>query len=540
MNGVAAIAATGGRLEPYRGTRDRTRSFLPLQYEKGEAAENVIVRCVALLVIALRRVQTLFPALQYLRMSNPRFAIAILAAGKGTRLKSKLPKVLHQIAGRPLLGHVVRAASQIVAPADIFCIIGHEAERVRAEIAPLGVQFIEQLEQRGTGHALMQCRSVLAAYEHVLVLSGDVPLIRPETIASVRDFHVAHNAAMTILTAEPPDPCGYGRIIRRKINGVVSDHVDAIVEQKQLTPEQEKIGEINSGIYAFKVAELFARIDQLSTDNPHGEYYLTEIAAILQHDGLPVLALRTAHASEVLGVNTRRELAQLDSILRERKARELMDNGVTIFKPETVLIDADVSVGADTVIEAFVQIFGDSTIGEDCLIRSYSVLTNMRVGNGVRISQGTIADDSSVGDAAIIGPYARLRAGSEIGPEAHVGNFVETKKTKLARGAKANHLTYLGDAEIGERTNIGAGTITCNYDGVNKHKTMIGADAFIGSDTTLVAPVKIGNGAYVGAASCITRDVPDDSLGLTRPEQVTREGWALQKRARLEAAKQKS
>jgi bifunctional UDP-N-acetylglucosamine pyrophosphorylase/glucosamine-1-phosphate N-acetyltransferase len=472
-------------------------------------------------------------------MSNPRFAIAILAAGKGTRLKSKLPKVLHQIAGRPLLGHVVRAASSIVAPADIFCIIGHEAERVRAEIASLGTQFIEQREQRGTGHALMQCRDVLATYDHVLVLSGDVPLIRPETIAAVRDFHIAKAAAMTILTAEPPDPFGYGRIVRRKIHGVDCDQVEAIVEQKQLTPEQEEIGEINSGIYAFDVRELLARIDQLSTDNPHGEYYLTQLAAILQRDGKPVLALRTAHASEVLGVNTRRELAQLDSILRERKARELMDNGVTIFKPETVLIDAGVTIGTDTIIEPFVQLLGDTSIGEDCFVRSYSVLTNMHIGDRVRINQGTIADDSSVEEAAIIGPYARLRLGSEIGPEAHVGNFVETKKAKLARGAKANHLTYIGDAEIGERTNIGAGTITCNYDGVNKHRTVIGAGAFIGSDTTLVAPIRIGDGAYIGAASCITRDVPDDSLGLTRPELLIREGWAKQKREKLEAAKLK-
>ena len=365
------------------------------------------------------------------------------------------------------------------------------------------------------------------------------PLIRPETIAAVRDFHIAKAAAMTILTAEPPDPFGYGRIVRRVDHGVSTDHVEAIVEQKQLTPEQSEICEINSGIYAFNVAELFSRIDQLSTDNPHGEFYLTQIAAILQRDGRPVLALRTAHASEVLGVNTRRELAQLDSILRERKTRELMDNGVTIFKPETVLIDAGVTIGADTIIEPFVQLLGETSIGEDCLIRSYSVLTNMRVGDLVRINQGTIADDSTVERAAIIGPYARLRLGSEIGPEAHVGNFVETKKTKLARGAKANHLTYLGDAEIGERTNIGAGTITCNYDGVNKHKTIIGAGAFIGSDTTLVAPVRVGNGAYIGAASCITKDLPDDSLGLTRPPQLIREGWATQKRAQLEAEKLK-
>jgi len=474
-----------------------------------------------------------------MRMTNPRFAIAILAAGKGTRLKSKLPKVLHQIAGRPLLAHVIRAASSIVPASDIFCIIGHEAERVRSEIAPLGTQFIVQREQQGTGHAMMQCREALSAYDHVLVLSGDVPLIRPETIAGVRDFHIAKAAAMTILTAEPPDPFGYGRIVRRRVNGAASDFVDAIVEQKQLTAEQEEICEINSGIYAFNVVELFSRIDQLSTDNPHSEFYLTQIAAILGHDGLPVLARRTAHATEVLGINTRRELAQLDSLLRERKTRELMDNGVTIFKPETVLIDDAVTVGEDTVIEPFVQLLGDTTIGQDCVVRSYSVLTNTRVGDMVRINQGTIADESIIEQSAVIGPYARIRPGSEIGSEAHVGNFVETKKAKLGRGAKANHLTYLGDAEIGEQTNIGAGTITCNYDGVNKNKTVIGAGVFIGSDTTLVAPIRIGDGAYVGASSCITRDVPPDALGLTRPELQIRNGWATEKRKKLEAAKQK-
>jgi len=472
-------------------------------------------------------------------MPNQRFAIAILAAGKGTRLKSKLPKVLHQIAGRPLLAHVISAASAVAPPQDIFCIIGHEAARVRREIAPLGTEFVEQLEQRGTGHALMQCREALAAYEHVLVLSGDVPLIRAETIAAVRDFHIARAAAMTILTAEPADPFGYGRVVRRTVNGEITDEVDAIVEQKQLTAAQSAIGEINSGIYAFNVAALFARIDCLSTANPHGEYYLTDIASILQRDGLPVLALRASNASEVLGVNTRRELAQLDALLRDRKARELMDNGVTIYQPETVVIDSAVTVGEDTVIEPFVQLLGNTSIGADCLIRSYSVISNTRVANGVRINHGTLCEEAVIGEAAIVGPYSRLRPGAEIGPEAHVGNFVEIKKARLGRGAKANHLTYLGDSEIGERTNIGAGTITCNYDGVNKHRTVIGSDAFIGSDSILVAPVRIGDGAYIAAASCITKDIPNDALGLTRPELQIREGWAVRKRERLKSAKQK-
>jgi len=479
------------------------------------------------------------PALHYntYAMTQPRFAIAILAAGKGTRLKSTLPKVLHRIGGRPLLGHVIAAAGAVVPASDIFCIIGYEAERVRAEIAPLGTRFVEQREQRGTGHALMQCREALADYGHVLVLSGDVPLIRPETISELRDFHMARSAAMTILTAEPENPFGYGRMVRRVANGQVTDEVEAIVEQKQLSAEQERIAEINSGIYAFRVADLFARIDRLSTDNPHGEYYLTEIASILQRDGQPVVAKRASEAAEVLGVNTRRELAMLDSLLRRRKTEELMDGGVTIYKPETVVIDAAVTVGADTVIEPFVQLLGATSVGADCRICSYSVLENTVVGDSVHIRYGTLADRATVGEEAILGPYARLREGSQIGPQAHIGNFVETKKIKLGRGAKANHLTYLGDAEIGERTNIGAGTITCNYDGVNKNRTVIGANAFIGSDSTLVAPVTVGDGAYVAAGSCITRDLPADSLGITRPELLVKEGWATRRRAKMEEEK---
>jgi bifunctional UDP-N-acetylglucosamine pyrophosphorylase/glucosamine-1-phosphate N-acetyltransferase len=480
------------------------------------------------------------PALHYntYAMTNRGFAIAILAAGKGTRLNSKHPKVLHRIAGRPLLGYVIAAASAVVDAADIFCIIGHEAERVRSEIAPLGTRFVEQREQHGTGHALMMCREALAGYEHVLVLSGDVPLIHAETIAALRDFHMERGAAMTVLTAEPENPFGYGRMLRRVVDGRPTDEVEAIVEQKQLSKEQESIGEINSGIYAFDVAELFQRIDRLSTDNPHGEYYLTDIAAILWSDQKPVLAMRADDASEVTGVNTRRELARLDSMLRKRKTDELMESGVTIYKPETVVIDAAVTVGQDTVIEPFVQLLGTTSVGDDCRICSYSVLENTAVGEGVHIQYGTLADRATIGDNAILGPYARLREGSQIGPDAHLGNFVETKKIKLGRGAKANHLTYLGDAEIGERTNIGAGTITCNYDGVSKNRTVIGANAFIGSDTILVAPVQVGDGAYVAAGSCITRDLPADSLGISRPELQTKEGWATRRREKIKKEQQ--
>ncbi|HYE25811.1 MAG TPA: bifunctional UDP-N-acetylglucosamine diphosphorylase/glucosamine-1-phosphate N-acetyltransferase GlmU [Clostridia bacterium] len=469
--------------------------------------------------------------------SDKRFAIAILAAGKGTRLKSKLPKVVHQIGGRPLLGHVIVAARRVVSPTDIFCIIGHEAERVREAVGAHETRFVEQREQKGTGHAIMQCREALSAYEHVLVLSGDVPLIRAETIARVRDAHIERGAAMTILTAEPPDAFGYGRIVRKPVSGSESDEVEAIVEQKQLSPAQQGLPEVNSGIYAFNVRELFARIDRLTTDNPHGEFYLTDIAAILQRDGKRVIAVRATDASEVLGVNTRAELAALDRLLRVKKAAELMANGVTIFQPETCVIDSDVEIGPDTVIEPFVQLLGHTTIGGDCRIRSYSVLTNTRVGDGVTVRHGCITETAVIENGAIIGPYSHLRPASHIGENAHVGNFVETKKTRLGKGSKANHLTYLGDSEIGEGVNIGAGTITCNYDGFSKHETVIEDGAFIGSNTSLVAPVRVGRGSITGASSCITEDLPGDSLGLTRAKLVVKDGWAAEFRKRQKAAK---
>ena len=460
------------------------------------------------------------------------FAIAILAAGKGTRLKSRHPKVLHEIAGKPLLAHVVAAASKVVPPQSIFAIVGHEAERVREALASSGINFVLQSKQLGTGHAMMEAQSALAIFRHVLVLSGDVPLITPETITRVRDFHIAHGAAMTMLTAEPSDPTGYGRVFRKKRKGKQTIEVERIVEQKSLRGKEAEEREVNSGIYAFTTRPLYGHIGKLTTNNAHHEFYLTDMAALLNRSGEKVMALRAPDSSEVLGVNTRIELAELDAKLRDKKARELMLAGTTIFRPETCDIDADVEIGEDTVIEPFVQLIGNTKIGADCRIRSYSVITNCDIGDKVLIRPGCIMEDSSVATGAQLGPYSHLRPGSEIGEGAHVGNFVETKKTRLGKGSKANHLTYLGDAEIGDNVNVGAGTITCNYDGVNKHKTMIDDGAFIGSDTTLVAPVRIGRGAYVGAGSCITEDVPADALALGRAHQVTKEGWAAARRAR--------
>lgn len=465
------------------------------------------------------------------------FAIAILAAGKGTRLKSKHPKVLHKIAGKTLLGHVVAAASKIVAPEHIFAIIGHEADLVREALQSTGIQFVLQREQRGTGHALMEAGAALRGFTHVLVLSGDVPLIHPETIAKVRDFHIAHQAAMTILTAEPVNPTGYGRVFRKFAGSTPTDEVDRIVEQKSLRDNEGEQREINSGIYAFAVQPLFANIDKLTTENSAREFYLTDMAGLLGRAGSRVLALRADDSNEVLGVNTRVELAELDAKLRAKKTTELMAAGTTIFRPETCDIDADVEIGEDTVIEPFVQIIGHTKIGSDCRIRSYSVITNCQIGNKVLIRPGCIMEDSVVGNGAQLGPYSHLRPGSDIGEEAHVGNFVETKKMKLGKRSKANHLSYLGDAVIGEGVNIGAGTITCNYDGVNKHGTVIEDGVFIGSDATLVAPLKIGKGAYVGAASCITEEVPADALAIGRGRQVNKPNWASEQRAKRKSNK---
>jgi len=459
----------------------------------------------------------------------PRVAIAVLAAGKGTRLKSKHPKVLHEIGGKPVLAHVIATGAKVVPPADIFAIIGHEADLVRAALAHTGVNFVLQAEQRGTGHALMVAREALSSYDQVIVLSGDAPLITPETIQALGDFHAAHNATMTLLTADLANPFGYGRVLRKSAK---SPEVRAIVEEKAATAQQKKIREINSGFYAFSVPALYEHIGSLSTDNAHHEYYLTDMAAVFHRARMRVVATKTSDAGEVLGSNTRAEMVDLDALVRLAKCRQLLSEGVTIYYPQTCVIDSDVEIGADTVIEPFVQLLGKTKIGSDCRIRSYSVIRNSEIGDNVTINPGTIMDDSRVAASAIIGPYSRLRPGSDIGESAHVGNFVETKKIKLGKGSKANHLTYLGDAEIGEGVNVGAGTITCNYDGVKKHTTIIEDGAFIGSDSTLVAPVKIGRGSYVAAASCITDDVPADSLALGRARQSVKEGWAREKRAR--------
>jgi len=450
-----------------------------------------------------------------------------MAAGKGTRLKSQLPKVLHEVGGKPLLEHVICAAIRIVPATDVFAIIGHEADRVRAAMAHTGINFVLQAEQRGTGHALMVAEQALAGYDHVIVLSGDAPLITPETIASLRDFHLEQQAAMTLLSADLDRPTGYGRVLRKSPR---STEVQAVVEEKAASPVQKKIREINSGFYVFATKALYGNIAKLSTANAHAEYYLTDMAEVLRKARQRVVACKTPNPSEVLGGNTRLELSEIDEKMRLAKCRQLMADGITVFYPATCVIDADVEIAADTVIEPYVQLLGKTKIGAACRIRSYCVIRDSEIGDGVIVRPGCIMEDARISARAIIGPYSHLRPGSEIGEGAHVGNFVETKKIKLGKGSKANHLTYLGDAEIGAGVNIGAGTITCNYDGVHKHTTVIEDAVFIGSDSTLVAPVRIGKGAYVGAASCITDDVPEEALAIGRGRQIIKEGWVREKK----------
>jgi bifunctional UDP-N-acetylglucosamine pyrophosphorylase / glucosamine-1-phosphate N-acetyltransferase len=469
---------------------------------------------------------------------SDRIAIAILAAGKGTRLKSARAKVLHEIGGKTLLRHVIETALGVATAKDIYVITGHQAEAVEAAVSDTGVRFVRQTEQRGTGHAVQVLRDAWKKsgheYDSLMVLSGDVPLLKLATIKSLLEFHRREKAAMTILTALPENSTGYGRVVRVREG---SSEVSAIVEQKSLTPEQLGLGEINAGIYVFATKVLFAHLDDLKTDNAHGEYYLTDMARLLVTANQRVVALATERAGDVLGANTIAEMMELDKTARLDKAKSLMASGVTIFAPETAVIDAEVEVGSDTVIEPSVQLLGKTVIGRGCRVRSFTVIEDSTLADGVEIQNSCVIEQSVIEAGATIGPFAHLRPGSQIGERAHIGNFVETKKTRMHAGAKAGHLTYLGDAEVGANANIGAGTITCNYDGTTKQRTEIGAGAFVGSNSSLVAPVTIGAGAYIAAGSVITENVPEDALALARSQQTVKPGWGAKRREKLKDKK---
>jgi bifunctional UDP-N-acetylglucosamine pyrophosphorylase/glucosamine-1-phosphate N-acetyltransferase len=462
-------------------------------------------------------------------------AVIVLAAGKGTRMRSDLAKVLHRAGGRTLIEHVVRAC-QPLKPSQLLVVVGHQADDVTAIVAPLGAQTVQQQPQRGTGHAIQVARrSIRRSAKLAVVVPGDAPLLRAATLAALVDTHRRGEAAVTILSAELDNPTDYGRIVRDS-----EGRVQAIVEEKAATPEQRAIREVNSSIYCFTLEKLWPSLNALRPDNAHRELYLTDAIALLRQRNERVLAQVASDPKEIIGCNTRAGLADVDRVFRARKAAELMDLGATIYLPETVVIDPEVTIGPDTVVEPGVQLLGSTRIGARCTIRTGSILRDMRLDDDVLINAHSILESSRVAAKAQIGPFARLRPGADIRARAHIGNFVEVKKSVVHEGAKANHLTYIGDASIGRDSNIGAGTITCNYDGVAKHETKIGDRVFIGSDTALVAPVRVGNGAYVAAGSTITDNVPPDALAIARGRQANKLGWATQRRREIvRAAKPK-
>lgn len=453
-------------------------------------------------------------------------AAVVLAAGKGTRLKSGLIKVLHPAAGLPLIAWPVAAARG--AGADpVVLVVGHQATAVQNVFRGDGdIRCAMQEEQLGTGHAVACALDALAGFHGtILILCGDTPLLRPETLQALVAFHRQNQAALTVLTALMDDPYGYGRVIRDD-----TGRVTRIVEQKDADPDEQEIREINSGIYCMESAFLFGNIRAIGNQNAQGEYYLTDLLAIAAGQGLTCLAMPTADAEEIMGVNDRAQLAEAARILRRRINREHMLAGVTLVDPECTYIDHGVSIAADTIIHPGCQIGGGSSIGRECEIEQNVSISGCRIGDGCHIKAGSVLEDAELHDYVAIGPMAHLRPGSLLRSHVKIGNFVETKKIDMGHGSKASHLTYLGDAEIGSNVNIGCGTITCNYDGVNKHRTIIGDDVFIGSDVQLVAPVAVGRNSLVAAGTTVTIDVPPDSLAISRIPQVNKAGWRLKKK----------
>jgi len=459
--------------------------------------------------------------------------VVILAAGKGTRMKSATPKVLHTLAGRPLIEHILASVDHLQASSTTL-VVGHGAEHVQAALATRPtLQYVIQSPQLGTGHALLQAEPVLRGRKgNVLLLYADVPLLETGTLMRLLEAHRNSKAAMTVLTAELADPYGYGRIVRDE-----QGQIGRIIEERDASADQRTIREINSGIYALSMNSLFEHLHRLATDNAQGEYYLTDLVAMYRQEDLRVDGLCLESADELRGVNSRLDLAELSQIVRQQKNRQLMIGGVTLEDPATTYVDIDVTVGADTVLGPGVRLEGRTTIGERCRIHAGARLTNAVVDNDVVVLDYSVIVDSRVGEGAAVGPMAHIRPQSIIGPAARVGNFVELKKTSLGKGSKANHLAYLGDATIGEGVNIGAGTITCNYDGVAKHPTVIEDGVFIGSDSQLIAPVTIGKDAYVGAGSSIASDVPAGSLAIARSRQIIKAGWATKRKASRKPAK---
>ncbi|HZR24231.1 MAG TPA: bifunctional UDP-N-acetylglucosamine diphosphorylase/glucosamine-1-phosphate N-acetyltransferase GlmU [Vicinamibacterales bacterium] len=453
--------------------------------------------------------------------------VVVLAAGKGTRMKSVRPKVLHNIAGIPLIEHVLHTAATL-APASTTVVVGHQAANVERALARQnGLTFVVQEPQLGTAHALLTAESALTGKAGTLILlSGDVPLLSAQTLKTLRDRHESTHAAATVVTAVVDDPHGYGRIVR------VGEQIARIVEEKDATSAERQIHEINSGIYAFALEGLFDAVRSIAAENAQREYYLPDLVAIFQKRGSYVGTVTVDNADEIRGINSRSELASLTKVAREQKAAALMTSGVTIEDPATAYIDRDVAVGADTIIHPNVTLSGQTTIGSGCEIHSGVRIVDSVIGDHVVILDHCLITSSRVDARASLGPFAHLRNGADVREGAHIGNFVELKKTVFGKGSKAGHLAYLGDATVGEKVNIGAGTITCNYDGEKKNQTVIEDGAFIGSDTQLVAPVTVGKGAYVGSGATIREDVPPESLAVSAGKQRNIDGWVKNRKKR--------
>ena len=454
---------------------------------------------------------------------NDNLEVIILAAGLGTRMKSGTIKILHRAAGRPIIDYVLDLAADL-SPNPPVMVVGYQREAVQKSVGDRA-RFAVQEEQKGTGHAVLQAAPHVDPRRRVLILSGDVPLTSIDTLRRLLDEHASSGNALTLLTMKPADPGLYGRIVRDGNNAVTR-----IVEAKDASDAEKLIDEVNAGIYVFDGEHLFDNLRNLKPENAQKEYYLTDLLKVIRDAGHRVGAVVAPDPIEALGVNSRAELAQVENEIQRRVVERLMSEGVTFRNPSTVVIDSTVTIGPDTVVYPFVTLEGTTRIGEGCVIDPGVHLNNVTVGDDVHLKTGTVAEDAIIEDQANVGPYAHLRPGTRLGRRVKVGNFVETKKATFGEGAKASHLSYIGDAEVGADANIGAGTITCNYDGVRKHQTIIEDGAFIGSDSQLVAPVRIGRGAYVGAGSTITKDVPPDALALSRTPQRVIEGWAGRKK----------
>ncbi|RII28917.1 MAG: bifunctional UDP-N-acetylglucosamine diphosphorylase/glucosamine-1-phosphate N-acetyltransferase GlmU [Geobacter sp.] len=453
-------------------------------------------------------------------------AALVLAAGKGTRMKSDLVKVMHPLAGFPMVDYPV-AAARVAGAGRLVLVVGHQSEKVRDHFAGAAdVAFAVQEEQLGTGHAVACASGALSGFGgRVLILCGDVPLIREQTLIDLLARHDERQAVVTVLTAHLDEPTGYGRVVKREGGRILR-----IVEEKDATQEERSISEINSGIYCVNGDFLFEAVAGLSNDNAQGEYYLTDIIRMAADRGFHCYSLPVGDPAEVMGVNDRVQLAAAAKVLQSRINEALMLEGVTIVDPAATYIEPGVRIGRDTVIYPGAQIGGATEVGSGCTIESNAVIRGCRLGNGVHVKTGSIMTDAVLHDAVAVGPMAHLRPGTELMAHVKIGNFVETKKIVMGEGSKASHLTYLGDATIGSNVNVGCGTITCNYDGVNKHQTVIGDDVFVGSDVQFVAPVTIGRNSLIAAGTTVTQDVPPDSLAIARTPQVNKEGWKLKKK----------